>query len=216
MSRWWRAYEKALDDPKLQRLSADLFRFWFNLMCVASQDDGKLPTLPDIAFKLRLAEPRCKRMMEELQRCRLIDETPDGTLSPHNWEKWQYKSDVSTERVRKFRKRKNIVSGNGSETFHETPPETDSEQKQIQSRKEDAADAAPADLEKQFFQRGKAVLGQNAGGLLARLLAAKDKNVALARAAVEQASTKDDPREYVGAIIRGQNPSDRQQVDPRL
>ena len=35
------------------------------------------------------------------------------------------------------------------------------------------------------------------------LLDAKGGSIPLARAAVEQASTKEDPREYLGAIIRG-------------
>jgi hypothetical protein len=53
-----------------------------------------------------------------------------------------------------------------------------------------------------YFRRGKEVLGQNAGGLLARLRDHKG-SIALARAAVEQASTKENPREYVGRILAG-------------
>lgn len=64
-------------------------------------------------------------------------------------------------------------------------------------------DAAPAAPEVELFNRGKEVLGKGAGGLIAQLLAAKQKNVALARAAIEQASTKSNPREYIGAVIRG-------------
>lgn len=73
--------------------------------------------------------------------------------------------------------------------------------------KKDAAPAAP-DPEKELFQRGREVLGKQAGGLVSKLLAAKQKNVALARAAVEQASTKSDPREYIGRIINGQKPGE--------
>lgn len=69
--------------------------------------------------------------------------------------------------------------------------------------KKDAADAAP-DPEVELFRRGREVLGKQAGGLISKLLAAKQKNIALARAAIEQASTKSDPREYVGRIINGQ------------
>jgi hypothetical protein len=36
-----------------------------------------------------------------------------------------------------------------------------------------------------------------------QLLKAKEGKIPLARAAIETASTKSDPREYVGAIIRG-------------
>ena len=56
---------------------------------------------------------------------------------------------------------------------------------------------------KGFFDRGKQVLGDGAGGFLQKLLALKHGNIALARAAVEQASTMDNPREYIGGILRG-------------
>ena len=69
-------------------------------------------------------------------------------------------------------------------------------------KKKDAADAAP-DPEVELFNRGREVLGKQAGGLISKLLAAKQKSIPLARAAIEQASTKSDPREYIGAIIRG-------------
>ncbi|MEY9137601.1 hypothetical protein ACVMII_006498 [Bradyrhizobium diazoefficiens] len=60
----------------------------------------------------------------------------------------------------------------------------------------------PSDAETELFRRGKEVLGSAAGGLVSRLLKAKGGKVPLARAAIEQASTKHDPREYIGAIIR--------------
>lgn len=57
--------------------------------------------------------------------------------------------------------------------------------------------------EADYFRRVKEIVGQANGGSLAKkLLSAKNGNVALARAAAEQASTKQDPREYLGAIIR--------------
>lgn len=68
-------------------------------------------------------------------------------------------------------------------------------------RKKDAADAAPVSDEVEFFRRGKAVLGATAGGLLRNLLKAKDNSIPLARSAVETASTKENPREYIGRII---------------
>ena len=56
---------------------------------------------------------------------------------------------------------------------------------------------------KEFFDRGKVVLGEAAGGMLQSLLAVKHGNIALARAALEQASTMDNPRQYIGGILRG-------------
>lgn len=71
------------------------------------------------------------------------------------------------------------------------------------SEKKDAASAAPPNLERQLFERGKQVAGKEAGGLIAKLLKAKKGDVALARAAIEMAATKHNPREYIGAVIAG-------------
>jgi uncharacterized protein YdaU (DUF1376 family) len=69
-----------------------------------------------------------------------------------------------------------------------------------------------SDPEVDLFRRGKEVLGNSAGGMISRLLQAKDRNVAMARAAIEQASTKHDPREYIGGVIRGRAEEDKPRV----
>ncbi|VIO80080.1 hypothetical protein [Bradyrhizobium ivorense] len=70
----------------------------------------------------------------------------------------------------------------------------------------------PNDPELELFRRGKEVLGQNAGGMIRQLLTAKGGRAPLARAAIEQASTKENPREYIGAIIRGHAEDDKPRV----
>jgi hypothetical protein len=71
-------------------------------------------------------------------------------------------------------------------------------------KRKNAADAAPTRTEEaDLFHRGKEVLGDSAGGLIKNLIKAKAGNIALARAAIETASTKQDPREYIAACIRG-------------
>lgn len=67
-----------------------------------------------------------------------------------------------------------------------------------------SADAGPtqAELEKELFRRGRQVCGKASGGLIASLLKAKQHDVALARAVIETAATKHDPREYVAASTR--------------
>ena len=210
MSRWFRFYDDAVNDPKVQRLPGEKFKAWVNLLCLASKNDGVLPKLADIAFVLRMSDEKVSSLLNEFCEQGLIDpiEVSDAPMSyaPHNWDGRQFKSDVSNERVKRFRQRKCNVTV--------TPPDTEQIQK-------DAADAPPvrltvvpatdADLEKSYFDRGKEVLGTGSGGLLAKLLTSKQKNVALARAAVEQASTKSNPREYIGAIIRGKATSDEPQ-----
>lgn len=58
------------------------------------------------------------------------------------------------------------------------------------------------DLERELFRRGKEVLGVNAGGMITQLLKAKGYDVTAAMQAIEDASTKHSPREYVGAAIK--------------
>lgn len=118
---WFRFYNSAVDDPKVQRLPLHLFKFWVNLLCIASQREGKLPDLIDLSFSLRINEKQAQYSLKELLSRGLIDQL-DGYLSPHNWNVRQYISDVSTERVKRFRKR--------HETVSVTPPDTDSEQTQ--------------------------------------------------------------------------------------
>lgn len=192
MSRWFRLYDDLVDDPKIQRLPGETVKALLNLWCLASQNDGLLPATDDIAFKLRMKPAKVEQLLSVLGECGLIDSDETG-LRPHNWNARQFKSDVSNERVKRHRERKCNVTA----TVTVTAPETE----QIQNRK-DAAPAAP-DPERELFDRGKEVLGKQAGGLIAQLLAAKQKNIALARAVIEQASTKSNPREYVGAVIRG-------------
>jgi len=75
-----------------------------------------------IAVKLRMPEAKASGLVAELRDAGLIDVTETG-MAPHNWNARQYKSDVSTERVKRFRERQgnvpDVVSGNVSET----PPE---------------------------------------------------------------------------------------------
>jgi len=79
-----------------------------------------------------------------------------------------------------------------------------------EERGEGAAKSSPdgvaqqtrADLEKEYFTRGKSILGKNAGGLLNSLLKAKEQDIALARSTLELAATKQDPREFVAGACK--------------
>jgi hypothetical protein len=73
----------------------------------------------------------------------------------------------------------------------------------IRSVPSERAPLLPVDQEKQLFDRGKQILGKNAGGQIAKLRAAKGGSTPLARAAIEQASAKENPSEYIAAVIRG-------------
>lgn len=122
MSRWFRIYDDLIDDPKVQRLSAELFRALINIWCLASKNDGRLPNVEEVAFKLRSTTKKAEKILKELQDFGLIDKS-GTTLEPHNWSARQFKSDVSRDRVKRHRERKcNVTS-----PVTETPPDTDTE-----------------------------------------------------------------------------------------
>lgn len=72
-SRWWKAPENAFLDRRLQRLPASLFRFWFNLNCVASWAGGRLPATEDIAFLLRSSLAVTERRLAALAAAGLVE-----------------------------------------------------------------------------------------------------------------------------------------------
>lgn len=137
MSRWFRAYDDALDDPKVQRLPDNLFRAWFNLMCVTSKNGGKPFSLDEIAFRLRVTEAKAKIIADALVKAGLLDGTI-GLYVSHNWDKRQFKSDTSNDRVKRFRDRDKKQGCNVTDAVTETPPETE------QNRTEHSRACTPA------------------------------------------------------------------------
>ena len=54
--KWFRFYADALDDPKVQRLPPPIFKTWVNLLCLASKNEGNLPSAEECAFALRMSD----------------------------------------------------------------------------------------------------------------------------------------------------------------
>jgi hypothetical protein len=112
---WWRYHVSTLYNRKVQSLPGDTFKGWVNTLCVARSNGGVLPSTADIAFALHMSVRQCEKLIGELKDRRLIDDT-DGVLVPHDFTDWQYESDVSTPRVKEFRKRQKTQKRNVSDT----------------------------------------------------------------------------------------------------
>jgi len=124
---WFRMYSEVLNDPKVQKLPAELFKIWVNTLCLACNGNGTLPNLEDVSFALRLPFHETKSAFHELEKAGLL--VTDGeTFHVRNWDKRQYKSDVSTDRVKKFRKRIRNVSETPSEQI-QNRTDTDKKEK---------------------------------------------------------------------------------------
>jgi len=120
VTRWLRLYDDTINDPKILKLPEALRWHWIAMLCVASKYQGALPSLDDIAIQLRVTTGKATEIMAALVKAGLLDKTETG-FAPHNWNVRQYKSDVSTDRVKRFRKRERNVS----DAVSETPPETE-------------------------------------------------------------------------------------------
>lgn len=115
IGHWFRLYDGLVDDPKVQKLPAETFRALINLWCLASRNNGVLPPIEDVSFGLRMSEKAALSLLKTLSEQGFIDNSDEG-MKPHNWDGRQFKSDVSTERVQRFRKRHETVSRNSPDT----------------------------------------------------------------------------------------------------
>lgn len=147
MNRWFRIYDEAGSDPKIQKLPLHLFKAWFNLLCLANKaGNGVLPSISDIAYHLRLSDTDAQAAVDELILAGLIDITPDKKLVPHNWEARQAPSDSSRERTKKWRAGKvakqqerhgdgDVTVGDGHrDGLDQTRPEEDTDTEPDQTR----------------------------------------------------------------------------------
>lgn len=144
---WLRLYTGILDDPKVQRLQPEHFKGWINLLCLAKENDGLLPSLEDTAFRLRISEAEAQSLVEVLANRGLLDQTEDG-LMPHKWDERQFISDsdpTAAIRARRYRQNKQSVTDGvtrdvtGPSLSPETEYRAETETEQRQSR-----EASPA------------------------------------------------------------------------
>lgn len=174
---WVRVYVSILDDPKLARLSDAQYRGWNKLLALAKFHGGTVPPdIHDIAYRLRIPEGKTRDLLQVLVSAKLFDQNGNG-YTPHNWTERQFESDVSTERVKRFRNRNETVD----ETFHETPqsvsetvnetaPDTDTDtetESETESEKENKplsdlpSDACKSEVQSEEHQNQKSANGHS-------------------------------------------------------
>lgn len=186
MSRWFRFYADAIRNPKVAKLSDGDYRLWTELLAVAAENDGAIPCLNDLKSVLKRRLDHLSRGLDRLIRAGLIDPLV-GSYEPHNWNKFQYKSDTSTPRVTLHRA-KSV-----------TPPETDTEQSIPLAK----ANGAAPDPEKVFWDLAKAHIGgSNPGALIGKWK--RDYGLAETKAAIcaSQLEGAVDPTSFITAVLR--------------
>jgi len=133
---WLRLYTGLLDDPKVQWLTPEQFKGWINILCLAKENDGLLPSSKVIAFRLRISEVEANGLVEALTSAGLLDHSDEG-ITPHNWDGRQFISDedpTAALRARRYRQNKQNVTRDVTgpsllpETEYRAETETESEQ----------------------------------------------------------------------------------------
>ena len=119
---WFRMYAEFASDAKVQIMPENMQRRLLMLFCLRCGNVSETLHETELAFALRISDDELQETKALFLRKGFIDEG----WNILNWDKRQYKSDTSTERVRRHRtkyetlpKRKCNVS--------ETPPDTDTD-----------------------------------------------------------------------------------------
>lgn len=109
MARWFKYFDSALDDPRIQKLEPPIFKIWVNLLCLASRSGGVLPPDEQAAFALRLTDEEYDTAVLNLIRAEMLV-ARDGKLSPRDWDSRQFTDRTNAERQRRYRNARNAVT----------------------------------------------------------------------------------------------------------
>ncbi|PMQ02385.1 MAG: hypothetical protein CBR30_01715 [Dictyoglomus sp. NZ13-RE01] len=148
---WLRLYTEITRDRKIRRLPISYRWIWIAILCMAKESpiEGKLLlsehlpiTVEDISDEAQVPVEEVKKAIEVFKEQYMLHEE-DNVLVVTNWNKRQYVSDSSSERVKRYREKKKSVTGmkrysNVTETENVTdmkrysnvtvtPPDTDTD-----------------------------------------------------------------------------------------
>lgn len=124
--RWFRMHADAVDDDKLKLLAFEDRWHFVAIMCLKAQGvlDDSQHLDRRVAAKLGLTQRDADEVRNRLMDIDLVDDN----WQPINWDKRQYVSDNSTERVRRYRQKQQLERlGNVSGTSPETETETETQ-----------------------------------------------------------------------------------------
>ncbi len=160
--KWFRAYSDIVDDDKL-RLLAFEDRWHFVALCalkcsgLLDEPDGQLRSRK-IAVKLGVQVRELEEIARRLQEVGLIDEL----LNPAKWNDLQYRSDVSTDRVKKYREKQQRNGAKRLGNVSVTGQETDTETEVLSSKDDRPSDDGPSFRPEHVFE-GYQILAKELG-----------------------------------------------------
>jgi len=108
-SPWFRMYVEILDDIKVHRLSGNHFKTWVRCLALAKLNGGVLPSIEEIAYRLRMSHEDANAYVDELILDGFLDVRPDGRIEPHNWTGrqfvWDGQDPTTRHRSKRYRER---------------------------------------------------------------------------------------------------------------
>lgn len=108
---WLKLYHEMIDDPKIARLPDSSYRRFIECLLLAGEldEDGFLPSVEDMAWRLRLNETSLAQDLSRLSLAGMVELKQDDDNTERwfvtNFSKRQAPSDAA-ERMREYRKRK--------------------------------------------------------------------------------------------------------------
>lgn len=160
--QWFRAYAGIVDDDKL-RLLAFEDRWHFMALCalkcsgLLDEPEGQLRSRK-IAVKMGVQVRELEEISRRLQDVGLVDET----LNPLKWDELQYRSDKSTDRVKKWRENQQRNGMKRCRNVSETAPETETET-ELESSNEDRPSGDGPELKPEHVFEGYQELAAELG-----------------------------------------------------
>lgn len=134
--QWFRMYAEFATDPKVQSMDETLQRRFTMFLCLQCSGEYDRLTDDELAFALRITPAELVNTRDVFKQKGFLGD--NGEI--RNWNKRQYKSDSSTERVQKHRQEKKKRRGNVSVTPSDTDSEADTESERT---KNPSASATP-------------------------------------------------------------------------
>lgn len=130
---WFRLYSRMIDDDRLRLLAFEDRWHFVALCCLKSEgvlDDENVDLrMRRVAVKMGLQVRDLEEVKRRLSEVGLIDEN----MCPSSWDDLQYKSDTSSDRVKKYREKTKASKAkrpcNVSVTAQDTDTDTDTEKK---------------------------------------------------------------------------------------
>lgn len=115
---WFRLYAELATDPKIQMMSEAYQRRYIMLLCLRCSNGDVTLQDEEVAFQLRISSDEWAETKRVFVQKNLLDST--GAIVA--WDKRQYISDSSRERVARFREKKKQACN-----VTVTPPESDTD-----------------------------------------------------------------------------------------